>query len=283
MAAKFFSERATGAMDKNLGSYVLEDTLAIPRTEQRTSTPSSFSHPAYFQPQVPSSYKALQTPPKTGALAKQTGDINSAHGGVGLAISTQRLSGTKRTPQVRKEKSTRQPRGKILIPGFKHWSEPLPKDLQHEEIIKSYPNHLWGALLLEIAATWTPKEISLMSARPELKANTLVKRIKAAKMLRDGRTEKSARRTEASKKANRQESDATPTERKQTFDLEFCTESEESLLFRVEQKELQDIIMEMDPSWSDRQASGRGRKNPELDRELVVRAVAERERRMSWL
>ena len=185
----------------------------------------------------------------------------------------------KRTP-ARKEKSARQSGRKLVIPGFKHWSEPIPNGLQHEDIIKIYPNHLWGALLLEIAATWSPKEISVMSGRPELKANTLVKRIQTAKLQRDRLLEMPARTAAALKKASRQKPDTPVTEQSQPIDPASNIESEESLRFRTEQQDLHDIIMKLDPTWIERQANGRGRKNPELDRTLVLMAVAERERRM---
>lgn len=57
--------------------------------------------------------------------------------------------------------------------------EILPKDLQQYDIITQYPNHLHGELLLNISTSWQPKEISKLSG---IKANTLVKRIRAARL-----------------------------------------------------------------------------------------------------
>lgn len=84
-----------------------------------------------------------------------------------------------------------------IIRGVPSASETLPKGLQQYDIIKRYPNHLHGELLLDISATWQPKEISELSG---IKANTLVKRIRAAKVKYRGDivTKKKARK-EASK------------------------------------------------------------------------------------
>lgn len=168
-----------------------------------------------------------------------------------------------------------------LIPGFDHWSVPLPKNLQHEDIIKKYPNHLRGELLLEIAATWAPKEISETSGRPELTSNALVKRIVAAKKKRDGLLGRVCKRTKDLKKIHAPASAMSPTQPYQTGVSDTITESEASLEFLAEQTELLEIIMELDPTWTVRMTRGRGKKNPEQDRMLHELAIKERERRMN--
>ena len=168
-----------------------------------------------------------------------------------------------------------------LIPGFDHWSLPLPKNLQHEDIIKKYPNHLRGELLLEIAATWAPKEISETSGRPELTSNALVKRIVAAKKKRDGLLGRVCKRTKDLKKIHAPASAMSPTQPYQTGVSDTITESEASLEFLAEQTELLEIIMELDPTWTVRMTRGRGKKNPEQDRMLHELAIKERERRMN--
>lgn len=276
MAKKSFSEHMTVMRDKSFCSNIaLEDPLTMPRPESRTALPFSMGHYSFFQPQIPAVRKEPQISAKDSVITNQAWDTNIVHSSTGPTIPRQQTSRILRKQQMRKAKLITQPTRQVLIQGFMHWSEPLPKDLQYEDIIKSYPNHLWGPLLLEIAATWTPKEISETSGQPELKPNTLVKRIRAAKLLRDGQLDK----LKPSKKPHGRAS-ATTIEPKQTQALETFAESEASLQFRNEQKELQDIIMERDPSWTDRHANGRGRKKSKLDRELVARAVLERQRRI---
>ena len=76
------------------------------------------------------------------------------------------------------------PRGHIE--GYPRMDEPLPVGIEREYIIKHYPNHLRGEVLLEIAEFWTPKEIAdTFGDGTLLKANTLVKRISAAKAKRE--------------------------------------------------------------------------------------------------
>ena len=175
------------------------------------------------------------------------------------------------------------------IPGFDHWSTPLPKDIQHEDIIKRYPNHLFGEVLLTIAATWTPKEISITSGRPELTANALVKRIKAAKIKRDGLPGRSSRKS--AKASNPAPAPAAPTaeppppqppvEPVPDHDSELTfPESEASRRFRNEQTELREILMEFAPDRVfDKFSAVRPEKDAALDQHLLSLAVAIREQR----
>ena len=62
-------------------------------------------------------------------------------------------------------------------------TQPLPEDVQDEDIIKHWPNHLWGPLLLRLAEKWKPTEISHMMP-VNLKANAICKRLEAARIQR---------------------------------------------------------------------------------------------------
>ncbi len=81
--------------------------------------------------------------------------------------------------------------------------ETIPKGLQQYDIIKHYPNHLHGELLLNISTFWQPKEISKLSG---IKANTLVKRIRVAKVKYRGEIvmKKKERRETSKSDRNRQ-------------------------------------------------------------------------------
>ena len=57
----------------------------------------------------------------------------------------------------------------------------LSEDIGNEDIIKHWPNHLWGPLLLKIAEKWKPQEISHMTP-VDLKANAISKRLAAARI-----------------------------------------------------------------------------------------------------
>lgn len=167
-----------------------------------------------------------------------------------------------------------------MITGFPPCSETLPEGIEKEDIIKNYPNHLHGEVLLQIAEFWTPKEISTTSGLAELKPNTITKRIRAARAQRDGAKRKSIIKAKMSKKVASQEESTSTTRPSQTSLPNLQIESEASLNFRVEQQELQNIIEELDPTWAKRQ--GKKKKSASisnLDRELVLKAVEERERR----
>ena len=167
---------------------------------------------------------------------------------------------------------------KGIIPGFPHWSEKIPGGVEQEDIIKHYPNHLRGELLLQIATFWTPKEISMTSGLPGLKPNTIAKRIKAAKVQKSTTERKKIARTKAKTVASQRDSSSAPKPQA-AAPPQFFAESEASLKFRVEQQELQNIMEELDPTWACRQTS-KGRKRINHDRELIEKANAERQRRL---
>ena len=71
------------------------------------------------------------------------------------------------------------------IPGYPRKETKMPPGLSSEDIIKYYPNHLQGDVLLAIAAHWAPTEIEKYFGRKDLlKSNTLVKRINSEKIKR---------------------------------------------------------------------------------------------------
>ena len=70
---------------------------------------------------------------------------------------------------------------RIHFAGFPPITQPLPEDVQDEDIIRHWPNHLWGPLLLGIAEKWKLSEISHMTP-VDLGSNAISKRIKAARI-----------------------------------------------------------------------------------------------------
>lgn len=165
------------------------------------------------------------------------------------------------------------------IPGFPHWAKALPKDLQDEDIIKKYPNHLRGEILLEIASRWTLKEISKTSGRPELSIMNLAKRIKAARSKKDGLPERFCRPITGLRTADPPGSATSPTQSHQTVDMDPTVESEASRRFRTGQTELQEIIWEEGPNWMERNTTSRGRA--EEERWLADMADREHQRKHS--
>ncbi len=77
--------------------------------------------------------------------------------------------------------SERQKSKLLRFVDFPPITQPLPEDVEDEDIIKHWPNHLWGSLLLRLAEKWKPQEISHMTP-VNLKANTIWKRLAAAKI-----------------------------------------------------------------------------------------------------
>ena len=161
------------------------------------------------------------------------------------------------------------------ISGYPPMNKPLPKGLLEEDIIRHYPNHLRGILLLRISANFSPKEICTISGLKELKANTLVKRIEAARAKQDGQKKKERKR-----KASRETPKPTAAPEPQQAVLpDNGPESEASRRFRLEQTQLLKIMQAIDPGYMTRQVEQRYHKKPMLDRELTQRAVPQIERR----
>lgn len=268
IAAMSWSENFTEMEEQNLGSSTpLDDSLGIPWTATKTAPNSNLSYHPSLPSQTLVPHQTSRDQVKGHVTAKEVENTGN------------QPSEKKRT--IKRALAREHGRSIRLIPGFDHWSKALPKDLQHEDIIKKYPNHLRGELLLEIAATWTPKEISKTCGRPELTSNTLVKRIIAAKNKRDGLPRRSSKSTKALKTAHPPDSAMSSTQSNQTGVADPGVESEASLRFLTEQTELREIMMEIDPTWITRDTTARREKNPERDRWLVELAVQERQRRMN--
>ena len=199
------------------------------------------------------------------------------------------------TIRTRKRKATTEPstgvqtkKARVIkvtrahISGFPSMSEPLPAGLLHEEIIKRYPNHLRGEVLLHIADNWTPKQIVEACGRPQLKSNTIVKRIHAAKEARDGfRARRKPKTAHPSNTASPTDVEVrsptaqmSPTER---------PESEASRLFRLTQTDIHHIIAEWDADFFTTLADRDRKGMADQDRALIELAAVERERRLSML
>lgn len=178
-----------------------------------------------------------------------------------------------------------------VIPGFDHWSKPLPKGLRHEEIIRNYPNHLRGELLLEIIAKrgLSLVDISRMSGQEQLTANLLGERKRAAEKQRDGLPVRAKRRQKALETATPPEP-ATSTEPaispepaapfvqpRQTDIPDTFPESEESRIFLNKQEGILNVACERDATF-ERRFTSRGRMRLG-DRQLLSWAVQEHEER----
>lgn len=285
-AMSLFGENFTRVKEGNLNSYVSPDgSLHKPWITTRTAANSNPSYDPSLPSQALVSHQTSRAEVKERAIAKELEDTANKPSKKSGVPSQELISRTILTLIVarpmKRALARENARGMRLIPGFDHWSKALPEDLQHEDIIKQYPNHLRGELLLEIAATWTPTEISRTCGRPELTANNLVKRIRAAKNKRDGVPRRLGKSTKALEAAHPQESAISSVQPCQIGASDTFTESEASLRFFTEQTELREIIWELDPTRIERNSTGRDSKNPELDRKLLELAVQERQRRIN--
>lgn len=183
---------------------------------------------------------------------------------------------------------------RFVAPGFPAVTEPLPADIQDEEIIRSWPNHLWGPLLLKITAHFTPKEIGALN-QAKLNANTIAKRVRAAKQngygdpaevktpgeesnkrKREPTEEKSSRKGGKKQKV---ETILTVKKTKEERDEEEAKipEPEASRAFRLAQMEIQREVRTKDPSFYVPKMFGGRKRNYEEDRELLDNVVKERE------
>ena len=81
--------------------------------------------------------------------------------------------------------SEQQKARRLHFAGFPPITKPLPEAIEDENIIKHWPNHLWGPLLLGIAEKWKPIEIAHMTS-VDIGSNAISKRVKAAKIQAGG-------------------------------------------------------------------------------------------------
>ena len=73
-------------------------------------------------------------------------------------------------------------RSKSHIPGFPSFTDPISQGLDSAEVVKFWPNHLWGSLLLGVCSVWAPQEIAgLAGGGDVLTLNAVKKRIESAK------------------------------------------------------------------------------------------------------
>ena len=173
-----------------LGSYLksLRQSTQTPLGFDYSSTSSSVkpdkhygqppdreSHPiAAGTGQMPTIHANQKKVPKSGPAGpgkRQAANPHSAHIGTG---ATYKLP----TGEIITEQ---QKARRIHFAGFPPITQPLPEDLQDEDIIKQWPNHLWGPLLLGIAEKWKSLEISRITP-VDLGRNAISKRIKAARI-----------------------------------------------------------------------------------------------------
>lgn len=140
----------------------------------------------------------------------------------------------------------------------------------------------WGPLLLQITAHWSPKQISSLSGG-RLKPNSIVKRIKAAK-LQAGETQEQVKFPEKGsktpRKRKREDTHAVPQIGEDGLNAEQLNiESEASRKFRISQMEIEEAVKAKDPNYELRQI-GRIKKIPRLDRILIDQAFEERKENM---
>lgn len=198
---------------------------------------------------------------------------------------------------VRSTQSTK----RVHFDGFPDFTTPLPPDIQDEEIIKDRSNHLWGPLLLNISANWSPKEVGDLNGT-KLKPNTIIKRIAAAKkqagvqnrkgevLKKESMKLKRALKKDDKKKKNRELSEQAGTKRKRTStkdghkkkdegkeekELELPPESEASRTYREDQEALLKAVIAKDPGFHEHQMMLR-KKNAQRNRQLLEEVVEER-------
>lgn len=169
------------------------------------------------------------------------------------------------------------PLPKGTIPGFPRKNTPLPDLIEDADLIKNYPNHLHGEVLLRISEKgWSVKEIVEWAGCPQLRPNTLTKRIQAARMKRDGvrpaRPRKRMRPSQDTEKIL--PPPFIPWERAQLEPIE----SEAGRKFRLEQTEIRAIVMQMKP---DIFAAKRTKRTASDNRIIFEKAVEEYKKRIA--
>lgn len=139
----------------------------------------------------------------------------------------------------------------------------------------------WGPLLLQIISHWSPKQISKLSGG-RLKPNSIVKRVKAAR-LQAGQTQEQVESPEEGGKNPRKrkrDTDTAPQIRQDGLMVEkLDVESEASRRFRITQMEIEEAVKAKDPNYELRQMA-RVKKIPGLDRILIDQVFKEREEKM---
>ncbi|KAI9873695.1 MAG: hypothetical protein M1830_010712 [Pleopsidium flavum] len=166
-----------------------------------------------------------------------------------------------------------------VISGFPPMNSPLPPGLEDDEIITAYPNHLRGAVLLRLNEKgWGAKEIVELAQCPQLKPNTLVKRIQIANTERDGiRPSWRSRQLQRPADSTEQTSESPQS---WVIQGQVELESEASRNFRIEQTGIRDIAVEMKPDMFTR-SFRRTKRTAADDRMIAEQAAAEYEKRVA--
>ena len=167
------------------------------------------------------------------------------------------------------------PRG--TIPGYPGKNVPLPPSLEDEELIRKFPNHLYGTILLKLNGRgWGAKEIVDAAHCSQLKANTLTKRIQNEKLKRDG-VRVARPRKEAQEPSSSTEQSLPSSLSRQLQAPDENLESEAGRLFRMEQIAIRDIALGMKPDMFTR--SFRCSKRTAADDRVIVERAAEEYRK----
>lgn len=168
------------------------------------------------------------------------------------------------------------PRG--IIPGYPGKNAPLPPALEDEELIRKFPNHLYGPILLKLHDRgWGAQEIVDVAQCPLLKANTLGKRIQSEKFKRDGL--RVVRPPKQTRKLPGSTEQSVPSPKSWPLQAPVETpESDASRRFRMEQSAIRDIALEMKPDMFTR-TTRRAKRTAADDRVIVERAAEEYEKR----
>ena len=234
-------------------------------------------------------------------------------------------TGTKITLPTAETISKYQQLRRVQIPGFPAINEPLPEGIQTEDIIKQWPNHLvciswtritlsdrflslqssnvsrlgmlswypiadfeifvqWGPLLLQIIAHWSPKQINILSGG-RLKPNSIVKRVKAARLQAGEILEhvKSPEKGDRKSRKRKRDTDSASQICEDGLNAEQLeVESEASRQFRISQMEIEEAVKRKDPNYELRRI-GLSKKMPGLDRILIEQAFEERKQDMKSL
>ena len=163
---------------------------------------------------------------------------------------------------------------------------PLPANVQNEEVITDWPNHLWGPLLLRIAAKYSPKEITDL-LKVNIQPNTMIKRIIAAKKQAGVEVKKDARdRQKGGRKRKRTTKDGEENEAENEAEeagkrvrVELPPESEAARAYRLQQEELQIAFEDQNPAFVEKYFNKKGKnRNGKLERKLVNAMLLRRER-----
>lgn len=187
------------------------------------------------------------------------------------------ITNTKARAAVDHSATSPLPRG--TIPGYPGKNAPLPPSLEDEELIRKFPNHLYGTVLLKLSDRgWGAKDIVDAAHCPQLKANTLTKRIQNEKLKRDGVRVARPRRQTLKPSSSTEQSLPFPQSRPFEAPVEKL-ESDAGRRFRMEQTAIRDIALTIKPDMFTRSFRCAKRTAAD-DRVIAERAAEEYEKRV---